>query len=183
MSVDESQTLPSGVIARRTDMAQFIEFEVDHRNYAFAIHTIREIVILKDVTPTPQVAAYVDGVSNLRGEIIPIINLRILFGLSRQPPDDETRTIVVNVNVKTMGCTVDRVNRVLRVQKNDIRPAPETVTTDGRPYMSGFIKVDDRLVIVLDVPQLLSLDNLRHASGQPPHSVRDPAKSMPAAEN
>ena len=163
MSDGQSQSLPGDVVARRTDMAQFIEFEVDEKNYAFPIHAIQEIVILKDITPTPEVVACVDGVSNLRGAIIPVINLRVLFGLSRRPPDDETRTIVVNVSEKTMGCTVDRVNRVLRVKKEEIKPAPETITADGKTYISGFIKDEQRLVIVIDVPALLSVDRLRHA--------------------
>lgn len=119
-------------------------------------------MILKDITPTPQVAAYVDGVSNLRGAIIPIINLRILFGFAAKPVDDETRTIVVNVGEKTMGCTVDSVSQVLRVEKNSIGEAPETITADGRGYISGFVKVQDRLVIVLDVDALLSVENLEH---------------------
>ena len=145
---------------RRTDMEQFVEFEVHGQRYAFPIGKIREIVILKNVTPTPQVAAYVDGVSNLRGSIIPILNLRVLFGFESKPVDDETRTIVVNVGEKTMGCTVDTVNQVLRVEKTSIGPAPETITADGRTYISGFVKVDDRLVIVLDVDQLLNIENL-----------------------
>jgi purine-binding chemotaxis protein CheW len=147
---------------RRTDMEQFVEFEIHGQRYAFPIGKIREIVILKNVTPTPQVAAYVDGVSNLRGSIIPILNLRVLFGFDSKQADDETRTIVVNVGDKTMGCTVDAVNQVLRVEKDSIGPAPETITADGRNYISNFVKVDDRLVIVLDVDQLLSIENLEH---------------------
>lgn len=148
--------------ARRTDMEQFVEFQVHGQRYAFPIGKIREIIILKDVTPTPQVAAYVDGVSNLRGAIIPIINLRVLFGFTSKPADEETRTIVVNVGEKTMGCTVDSVSQVLRVEKESIAAAPETVTADGRNYIRGFVKVDHQLVIVLDVDQLLSIDNLDH---------------------
>ena len=141
-------------------MQQFIEFEVRGQRYAFPIGQIREIVIPKDVTPTPQVASYVDGVSNLRGEIIPIINLRVLFGFESNPVDESTRTIVVNVGGKTMGCTVDSVTQVLRIENDAIEPAPETITADGRKYISGFVKVDERLVIVLDVDQLLSVENL-----------------------
>lgn len=149
-----------GSAALRTNMAQFVEFEINSQRYAFPIEKIREIVILKGVTPTPQVAAYVDGVSNLRGSIIPIINLRVLFGFEARPADDDTRTIVVSVGEKTMGCTVDAVNQVLRIEKEAIGDAPETVVADGRNYITGFVKVDDRLVIVLDVDQLLDLENL-----------------------
>ena len=147
-------------ITRRTDTAQFVEFEIDSQRYAFPIGQIREILILKSVTPTPQVPRYVEGVSNLRGVIIPIVNLRVLFGLEPSAPDSETRTIVVNVAEKTIGCTVDMVSRVLRVDKDSIAEAPENITCDGRHYIRGFIKAENRLVIVLDVEQLLSLENL-----------------------
>jgi len=167
MNPDDKHLMPAGVAARRADTAQFVEFEIDGRCYAFPIQQIREIVILKDVTPTPQVAPYVDGVSNLRGQIIPIINLRVLFGLTRRPVDDETRTIVVNVGEKTMGCTVDLVSRVLRIGKDEIREAPETVTADGRTYIEGFIKTEQRLVIVLNVEQLLRLENLQQIRNLP----------------
>jgi len=146
----------SAAVSRRKDMAQFVEFEINEQNYAFPIGEIREIVILKSITPTPQVPAFVDGVANLRGSIIPIINLRALFGMPYRPMDDETRTIVVNVGQKIMGCTVDRVSRVLRIEKDSIARAPETIIADGRTYIRGFATVNDRLVIVLDVAELLN---------------------------
>lgn len=151
----------SAAVSRRKDMAQFVEFEVNDQNYAFPIGEIREIVILKSVTPTPQVPAFVDGVANLRGSIIPIINLRVLFGMPYRPIDDETRTIVVNVGNKVMGCTVDRVTRVLRVEKESIARAPETIVEDGRTYIRGFATVNDRLLIVLDVAELLSPERIK----------------------
>ncbi len=146
----------SAAVSRRKDMAQFVEFEVNGQNYAFPIGEIREIVILKSITPTPQVPVFVDGVANLRGNVIPIINLRALFGMPFHPIDDDTRTIVVNVGKKIMGCTVDRVTRVLRVEKESIARAPETIVANGRTYIRGFATVNDRLVIVLDVAELLS---------------------------
>jgi purine-binding chemotaxis protein CheW len=151
----------SAAVSRRKDMAQFVEFEINEQNYAFPIGEIREIVILKSITPTPQVPAFVDGVANLRGSIIPIINLRALFGMPVRPIDDETRTIVVNVGQKIMGCTVDRVSRVLRVEKESIARAPETIVADGRTYIRGFATVNDRLVIILDVAELLSPERTR----------------------
>lgn len=166
MNSSSDQRLSGGDMSRRTDMEQFVEFEVHGQRYAFPIQRIREIVILKNVTPMPQVAAYVDGVSNLRGTIIPIINLRVLFGMERVQPDDETRTIVVHVGDKTMGCTVDTVTQVLRVERDSIGSAPETITTDGGGYIRGFIRFAERLVIILDVDELLRIEqlaNVQHA--------------------
>ena len=141
--------------------SQFVGFQLDGQEYAFRIEQIQEIVILDQVTQTPQVADCVEGVSNLRGAIIPIINLRKLFGLAPKPPDSETRTIVVNVGERTMGCTVDMVSQVIRIPEEIIQPAPETVTADGANYISGFAKLDDRLVVLLDIEELLNSERLQ----------------------
>lgn len=146
-------------LTERKNTSQFVGFQIDEQRYAFRIEQIQEIVILDHVTRTPQVADYVEGVSNLRGAIIPIINLRKLIGLEPKPADSETRTIVVNVAQRTMGCTVDTVSQVLRIPEESIRPAPETVTSDA-DYVAGFVKVDDQLVIVLNIEKLLSPDRL-----------------------
>lgn len=150
-------SLASGAI-RRTDMAQFIEFEIDQQRYAFPICQIREILILKNVTPMPQVPDYVAGVSNLRGEIIPIVDLRVMLGFPSLDATEETRTIVVNVAEKTIGATVDLVTRVLRVEKDSVSEPPDNMVSNGRDYIEGFIKSDDRLVIVLNVERLFTAE-------------------------
>ncbi len=163
---DSSMNTPSeyvdarGVLTKRAGTSQFIAFEVDGRRYAFRIEQIREIVILKDITLTPQVPHFVDGVSNLRGAIIPIINLRALFGMPRKEADSETRTIVLRVGERTIGCTVDTVTQVLRIAHDQIQTAPDTVTAGGAHYIDGFATVADRLVIVLDVDRLLNVEQL-----------------------
>jgi purine-binding chemotaxis protein CheW len=151
-----SQSPKPHPMAETKNKSQFVGFQIDGQQYAFRIEQIQEIVILDQVTPTPQVPEYVEGVSNLRGAIIPIINLRRLFGLKARPTDSNTRTIVVSVGERIMGCTVDMVSHVIRIPEESIQPAPETVTADGANYISGFAKLDDRLVIVLDIDELLS---------------------------
>ncbi len=146
--------------AEKKNSSQFVGFQVAGQQYAFRIEQIQEIVILRQVTRTPQVPDYVEGVSNLRGSIIPIINLRKLFGLEPKPADSETRTIVVNVGERTMGCTVDVVSQVMRIPEDDIQPAPETITSVGASYVSGFAKLDDSLMIILDIDELLDPEKL-----------------------
>jgi purine-binding chemotaxis protein CheW len=146
-----------------------VGFEIAGQGYAFRIEQIQEIVILDQVTKTPQVPEYVEGVSNLRGSIIPIINLRKLFGLEARPADSETRTIVVNVGPRTMGCTVDTVSQVMRIPEENIQPAPETVTSNGANYIAGFARQDGRLLILLDIDELLDpskLDQVSQAAAQ-----------------
>jgi len=140
--------------------AQYVGFFVDKQEYAFPIQQIQEIVMPGKVTRIPQVADYVEGVSNLRGTIIPIINLRQLFGIESKPADEETRTIVVNVGERTMGCTVDSVAQVIRVSAEQIQPAPELVTGAGSAYIAGFAKLGERLSVLLNIDELLEPDKL-----------------------
>src|SRR5210317_2029112 len=93
----KSRSAQSAAMSENQHTLQFVGFQIEDQQYAFRIEQIQEIVILDQITPTPQVADYVEGVSNLRGAIIPIVNLRRLFGLDPKPADSETRTIVVNV--------------------------------------------------------------------------------------
>jgi purine-binding chemotaxis protein CheW len=165
----------SASMADNKNTSQFVGFEIDGQQYAFRIEQIQEIVILDSVTPTPGVVDHVEGVSNLRGAIIPIVNLRKLIGLEPKPADSETRTIVVNVGERTMGCTVDAVSQVIRIPTESIQPAPDTVTADGADFISGFAKLNDRLVILLDIDELLSPERLdRDRSGD---ARRSPSSS------
>ena len=151
MSTSSSSNLPPS----RRHSSQYVGFELDGQAYAFRIDQIQEIVILNQVTKTPQVPDFVEGVANLRGAIIPIINLRKLFRLPAREADGDTRTIVVNVGERTMGCTVDLVSQVIRIPEENVQAAPETVTGNGAHYISGFARVEGRLLILLDIDELL----------------------------
>jgi purine-binding chemotaxis protein CheW len=150
--------------SRKKNTSQFVGFQIAGQEYAFRIEQIQEIVILDQVTKTPQVPDYVEGVSNLRGSIIPIINLRKLFGLDPKPVDSETRTIVVSVRDRTMGCTVDLVSQVMRIPEENIQPAPETVTANGANYIAGFARQNGRLMILLEIDELLDPQKLDQVS-------------------
>ncbi len=166
-----SDSSPSDVMSEAKNTSQFVGFQIDGQQYAFRIEQIQEIVILDQVTQTPQVASYVEGVSNLRGAIIPIINLRKLLGLTPKPTDSDTRTIVVNVGDRTMGCTVDAVSQVIRIPEESIQPAPDTMTAEGNHDIAGFAKLGDNLVILLDIDELLSPERLqRHRNSEPTSS-------------
>ncbi len=151
--------------------SQFVGFQLAGQHYAFPIEQIQEIVNLDQITIVPQVPLYVEGVSNLRGSIIPIINLKKLFQLDSTEDSQEIRIIVVNVGEKTIGCTVDQVSQVIRIPSEQIQPAPETVTNDGAQYITGFAKVDNSLMILLDVNLLLEPEQLDRVSLSPVHEI------------
>src|SRR5262249_34345013 len=130
---------------------QLVGFRLDDEDYAIPITRIREIILMKPITRIPQVPPYIEGVINLRGAVIPIVNLRKRFGMPPREIGDETRTVVVNVHDQTVGCIVDAVTQVMRFTDHQLQPAPVSVLSTSQQFISGLAKVEDRLLIVLDV--------------------------------
>jgi purine-binding chemotaxis protein CheW len=142
--------------SRRADnpIIQLVGFRLDNEDYAIAITKIQEIILMKPITRIPQVPEFIEGLINLRGSVIPIINLRKRFGLAIREVDDETRTIVVNIHDKTVGCIVDAVTQVMRINRDQIQPPPLSVLAISHQYIEGLARLDDRLMIILDIERL-----------------------------
>jgi purine-binding chemotaxis protein CheW len=147
---------PTEGAARRGDnlIIQLVGFRLDNEDYAIAITKIQEIILMKPITRIPQVPDFIEGLINLRGSVIPIVNLRKRFGLSSREVDDETRTIVVNIHDKTVGCIVDAVTQVMRINRDQIQPPPLSVLAISHQYIAGLARLDDRLLIILDIERL-----------------------------
>lgn len=157
MSTVIPDSAPPGRDTRAADSSKIIQlvgFRLDGDDYAIPITKIQEIILMKPITRIPQVPAFLEGLINLRGVVIPIINLRKRFGMADRAEDDETRTIVLNLHDKTVGCIVDAVTRVMRLTSEQIQPAPTTVLAIARSYIEGLARLDERLLIVLDVEKL-----------------------------
>ena len=157
--------------------AQFVGFEIAGQKYLFRIERIQEIITPASVTRVPDVPAYVVGVSNLRGTIIPVIDLRLLFGLQARESNAHTRTIVVNVGNRTMGCMVDAVSQVIRIPVDQIHATPDTVVADRQRSVEGFARAGDDLFILLDADSLLDPAGLAgiHRAGVPGVTPSDKA--------
>ena len=151
---------------------QLVGFRLDNEDYAIAITKIQEIILMKPITRIPQVPDFIEGLINLRGSVIPIVNLRKRFGLPPREVDDETRTIVVNVHDKTVGCIVDAVTQVMRINRDQIQPPPLGVLAVNHQYLAGLAKLDDRLMIILDIEKLFEAEELAR-----------PVSSAPAASS
>jgi len=148
---------------------QLVGFRLADQEYAFRIEQIQEIVIPNRVTRMPQVPDYVEGVANLRGTIIPIINLRRLFDLEVKAKDDETRMIVANVGSRTIGCMVDAVTQVIRITPDQLQPAPDLVKAEGASYIAGFAKLESRIIVLLEIEELLDpakMEQVRQVAGR-----------------
>lgn len=138
-------------------LEQYVGFRLDSTNYAIPIMQVREIIVMRPVTPLPNVPAYVEGLINLRGMVVPLMNLRRRFGLPAQEPDEETRTIVLTSGGRTFGCIVDVVTKVLKVSTEQLRTAPIAIQTGASRFISGLAQLDE-LHILLDLRHLLSDD-------------------------
>lgn len=133
---------------------QFVGFRLGGRDYAFPIDQTREIVELQNITPTPEVASHVAGVSNLRGQIIPIVDLQRLLD-PESPRTQSKQAVVVEVDGQLAGCLVDSVTRVVRIPQGDIQSAEDVLDQHPLRHVDGFARYEDNILILLDADRLL----------------------------
>ena len=142
------------------ELLQLVSFEVGDEEFAVSILSVQEINRIMQITRVPQSPPFVEGVINLRGKIIPVINLRKRFGLPALENSDDVRIIVVEVANRVLGFTVDRVNEVLRISSDIVEPAPSMVSGHNTDYVQGVGKLDDRLLILLNLEKLFTADEI-----------------------
>lgn len=135
---------------------QLVSFRLAREEYGIEITKVQEIILLGEITRVPQTPEFIKGLINLRSTVIPVVDLRLRFGLPAEEPTDETRIMVVNVGSKTLGVIVDAVSEVLRVSQEQIVPPPPTVAGLGHEYLTGLVKLDNRLLILLNIDKILS---------------------------
>jgi purine-binding chemotaxis protein CheW len=134
---------------------QLVSFHLDKEVYGIEITKVREIILITEITRIPQTPHYIKGLINLRSTVIPVIDLRSLFGLQEGEMTDESRIMVLQACGKTIGIVVDAVSEVLRVKRDHIAPPPPTVAGLGREYLTGIVKLDKQLLILLDIDKIL----------------------------
>ena len=139
---------------------KYLTFELGNEVYGLEILKVQEIIGIMTVTRVPRTPEFVRGVINLRGKVIPVVDLRIKFGL--QSADDTERTCIIVVQVTkqdttvTMGIIVDEVSEVLDIAAKQIEPAPEFGTEIETNFILGMGKVDKKVIMLLDVDKVLS---------------------------
>ena len=143
-----------------TDVAgiagKYLTFFLGSEEYGLPILQVQEIVGVLPVTPVPQAPAYVLGVVNLRGKVIPVVDLRTRFGLPRVDATPETCIVFVEAQGQRVGTVVDRVNEVLAIGVEDIEPPPALGASVDTSYLRGLAKTGGRVRLLLDVDRVLA---------------------------
>ena len=135
---------------------QLVVFDLANEVYGMDIGVVLEIIRMQEITKVPRTPEFVEGIINLRGKIIPVVDLRKRFSL---PVTDETadnRIVVVDIDGQGIGMVVDAVSEVLRIPMDAIEPPSSLITSQDSDYIRGIAKVEDRLVILLDLERVFT---------------------------
>jgi len=136
---------------------QVVVFTIDDEYYAVDIAVVESIIKMQEITAIPNAPVYVEGVINLRGSVLPIIDLRTRLEIPNVPPDKETRIVVIEINDDLVGCVVDAVTEVLRIPADRVEPPSGLIVSLDSAFIRGVAKIESRLIIMLDVSKLLVL--------------------------
>jgi len=140
---------------RQTDDSKYLSFLLSREEYAIDILKVQEIIGLIPITPVPNAPEYIRGVLNLRGKIIPVMDLRTRFGMNRTEDTDETCVIVAQEEEYLMGIVVDKVSEVLVIQGSEIEEVPSFGIAGKSEYLSGIGKVKEQVKMIVDVHKVL----------------------------
>ena len=145
---------------------KFLTFHLGPEDYGIEIRYVTEIIGVQKITDVPDMPDYIKGVINLRGKVIPVMDVRARFKLPARAYDERTCIIVVQVNGTAVGLVVDEVSEVANIARDQIEPPPRTGRGKSSRFFSGMGKMGDEVKILLDVERLL-YDEERLQAGQP----------------
>jgi len=140
---------------------QIVGFRIGSETFGLPISLVHEIVRPPEITNVPHAPEYVEGVMNLRGRIVPVIDLRRRFGGSPGEHTGKTRVLVVDVDSRAVGLMVDSASEVLRISDAQIEPPPNVFSDEGTNFVTGVAKYEGRLIILVDLKRVLQSGELR----------------------
>jgi purine-binding chemotaxis protein CheW len=137
---------------------QCVVFELDTEAYGVDIATVESIIKMQEITRLPQAPSFMEGITNLRGTIVPVIDLRKRFGMTEQEPTRETRIVIASMGGTKVGLIVDAVSQVIRIPEDAIEPPPQMSITINSAFIKAVAKLENNLVILLDLDRVLNLE-------------------------
>lgn len=158
METEQITNAQADIAATGSGTAQFLTFTIDKAEYGVDIMTVREVKGWTETTRLPNRPEYIRGVLNLRGVIIPIFDLRARFGAGITQATDKHVVVILAVGARIAGVLVDAVSDILTVGRGDVKPPPSDNVDMADQFIRGLIPVEDRMVVLLDIEKLLSVD-------------------------
>lgn len=155
------------------ESSKFLTFQLQNEEYGLEILKVREIMGLMEITTVPQTPDYVRGVINLRGQVIPVVDLRLKFGMKKGEDDKRTCIIVVDVNGVMMGIVVDTVSEVMDIDAESIEETPSFGTKLNTDYILGMGKVQGKVKILLDIDKVLTSEELVKLDGMQSNNKKE----------
>lgn len=154
-------------VAEITETGQYLTFKLDEELYAIDISKVREVLDFSRVTKVPQTMDFMLGVINLRGSVVPVVDMRLKFGMSKTEKTLNTCIIIMEVDIEgettVLGALADSVQEVLELEPGLIEPPPRVGTRLKTRFIKGMGKRDDRFIIILDIDKIFSAEELAMA--------------------
>ena len=144
---------------------QLVVFELGKEHYGVDISAVEAIIKMQPITVVPHTPHFVEGVTNLRGSVLPVIDLRKRFNIAQDEISKNSRIVVIVLGKTKVGMIVDAVSEVLQIQEESIEPTPSMITSVDTTFITGIAKIDDKLVILLDLSKVLSLQEAMALTG------------------
>jgi purine-binding chemotaxis protein CheW len=166
----------------RQRAGKYLTFSLAGEEYGLEILKVREIIGMMDITAVPRTPPFIKGVINLRGKVIPVVDLRLKFGLAEGERTDETCTIVVDVGSVEMGIIVDKVSEVLDIPSGDIEDTPSFGTNVNTEFILGMGKASGKVTILLDISKVLCREDLQSIAETPAGSSGPSGDAQDAAK-
>lgn len=154
---------------------QMVLFELGSETYGLDIAAVHEIIRMQPITKVPKAPFYVEGVINLRGRVIPVIDIGKRFGFEKAERGKNNRIVVVNIKDTVLGIIVDAVTEVLRIATESIEPVSDIVTSGHAEYLLGIAKLSNKMVILLAIDKLLAGEDKALADISAQNDKKEPA--------
>jgi purine-binding chemotaxis protein CheW len=148
-----------------TTKNRYLTFHIGTEEFGIEILFVKEIIGIQKITEVPDVLEFVKGVINLRGQVIPLIDVRARFHMAFREYDDRTCIIVVEVGSMTLGLVVDRVNEVTEIPESDVSPPPKLTMLKQQEYIKGMAKVGEDVKLILDIDKLFFEEEVQQILG------------------
>ncbi|MEE9615073.1 MAG: chemotaxis protein CheW [Thermodesulfobacteriota bacterium] len=139
---------------------QLVGFKVDKEFFGVPIEKVKEIVRVPDITAVPDTPDFLEGVINLRGRIVPVVDMRTRIGLPTMERVRTNRVLILDIDGRTVGLIVDSASEILKLPDEQIESTPELVSSVGAEYVTAVGKLDDKLIVLVDITRLLSADEM-----------------------